>query len=90
MEIGDDVVWYAIEKFRPVLQYCNHINLLLMDGPKSINEYISLPALSFLSFWFDTDSLVGLDDAKRSKEQAVLMNWKPAFNFFHNHKIVDP
>lgn len=71
--------WYDIGKLQVAFQSLDHIDLLLVDGPRSIHELSRVPALSFFRPWMDSSSLVILDDAFRSHEQAVLATWQRDF-----------
>jgi len=79
-DIDADVMWYATDKAKSVLQTVKCIDLVIVDGPKSVYDLSRVPALPFFMPWMDAHTLLVLDDANRSKEQAVLAKWQQDYD----------
>lgn len=71
-----DAGWYALEGVDRIRASIRHIDLLLIDGPKSESTYSRYPALPVFLPLLDTRSLIVLDDTRRSNEMAVLDRWR--------------
>lgn len=71
--------WYDIEKVGLILSEAEHIDLLLVDGPKSIEKLSRYPALPAFRSRLDSHSMVVLDDSARGHETAVIECWKQTF-----------
>ncbi len=76
---GADAGWYALEGARQVQAGAGHIDLLLVDGPKSVATYSRYPALPEFTGQLDENSLIVLDDTRRPNESAVLERWRAEF-----------
>lgn len=76
---GADAEWYALEQVRQVRAGAGHIDLLLVDGPKSVSTYSRYPALPVFVAQLDGSSLIVLDDTRRPGETAVLERWSREF-----------
>ena len=72
--------WYAQDKVRAALQGVEHVDLILVDGPKSLTTRSRVAALPFFVPWMDNHTLLVLDDAKRPQERAVLEEWRQKFD----------
>ncbi len=72
--------WYDTERANLALNTVSSIDLLIVDGPKSVNELSRAPALSFFESRINGSSLIILDDANRSMERGVLDRWQQEFN----------
>lgn len=74
---GEDLVeWYSMERAKEVLSQIDHIDVLIVDGPKSISALSRFPALPVFLPKINSDTLLILDDVNRSHEQAVLSEWQ--------------
>jgi len=83
-----DLKWYDTDKASSIRHAVNHVDLLLVDGPKSTTNLARFPALHFFDDYVDDRSLVILDDANRPQEQAVLSQWQKDFGVtfdLHTH-----
>lgn len=76
---GADAGWYAREQAERVRTGAGHIDLLLVDGPKSVATYSRYPALPEFAGQLDNNSLIVLDDTRRPNEIAVLERWRAEF-----------
>lgn len=70
------VEWYSIERVNGTLSDVDHIDLLIVDGPKSTSALSRFPALPVFLPKINPDTLVVLDDVNRSQEQTVLSEWQ--------------
>lgn len=77
--LGADANWYALERAQQVQTGAGHIDLLLVDGPKSVTTYSRYPALPVFIAQLDGSSLIVLDDTRRPGETAVLERWSREF-----------
>ena len=73
-------LWYAAEATGRVLAQAGHIDVLLIDGPKSIAPLSRYPALPTFAPAIDSTSLIILDDSKRGNEKKVIKQWGEAFD----------
>ncbi len=73
-------LWYGQAAAQQILDKADHIDLLIVDGPKSIAPLSRMPALPMFVSRLDDDSLIVLDDSKREGERQVLRKWKEQFN----------
>jgi predicted O-methyltransferase YrrM len=78
--LGARAMWYAYDQAGTILDSVDHIDLLIVDGPKSAPDATRFPALPFFASLLDERSLVILDDARRSHEQMVLAKWQQDFD----------
>lgn len=76
--------WYASEGVDTIRSSIQHIDLLLIDGPKSESMYSRYPALPIFLPLLDTQSLIVLDDTRRTNEMAVLDRWRKENDVFVN------
>ncbi|MEZ4539065.1 MAG: class I SAM-dependent methyltransferase [Chloroflexota bacterium] len=67
--------WYSLVVARQILEQAEQIDLLLVDGPKSIATLSRYPALPFFTPALHQHSLIVLDDSKRTNELAVIKKW---------------
>jgi predicted O-methyltransferase YrrM len=72
--------WYKLERASQILESARHIDLLLIDGPKSVTTFSRFPALPVFAPGLDEASLIVLDDSKRPNEMAVIKRWRETFN----------
>lgn len=77
--------WYAAEATRRVLAQAGHVDVLLIDGPKSIAPLSRYPALPTFAPALDSASLIILDDSKRGNEKAVIKQWGETFDIEVEH-----
>lgn len=77
---GIDAQWYALEHARRVQASAENIDLLLVDGPKSVAIYSRYPALPVFAAQLNENSLIVLDDTKRPNEIAILERWGREFS----------
>lgn len=73
-------LWYAPEQARQILASAKHIDVLVVDGPKSVSALSRFPALPFFAGALDSNSLIVLDDSRRNNEKAVIDHWRKRFN----------
>lgn len=78
-------LWYTDAAVQLVLAQAGHIDVLLVDGPKSIAPLSRYPALPTFASALDSASLVVLDDSKRSYEQEVIRRWSKSFDLQVEH-----
>lgn len=80
--VGDDVEvqWYSRSTLRRRLSSVDRIDVLIVDGPKSIDELTRFPALPFFASRIDERTLVLLDDVDRPQEQAVMRHWSELYD----------
>lgn len=76
---GSGELWYCSEATKTIAERVDHIDLLLVDGPKSVGALSRYPALPEFIQLLNADSLVILDDSNRKNEQAVISKWKHAY-----------
>ena len=71
--------WYNRSVVEGLIGRVETIDLLIVDGPRSVSEHSRYPALG--AFWprLTEDSLVILDDANRPFERALLERWTHEF-----------
>ena len=72
--------WYDVPSAGRVYELVKRIDLLLVDGPKSVSQYSRYPALPYFAALLDESSLIVLDDSKRPAEKAVIRRWKESYN----------
>ncbi|MBP6016002.1 MAG: class I SAM-dependent methyltransferase [Candidatus Promineofilum sp.] len=70
--------WYSLVGAQQILERAGHIDLLLVDGPKSVATLSRYPALPFFASSLNQSSLIVLDDSKRKNELAVVARWGEA------------
>lgn len=70
-----DAPWYSLVVARQILEQAEQIDLLLVDGPKSVATLSRYPALPFFASSLHQESLIVLDDSKRKNELAVIARW---------------
>lgn len=73
-------LWYGLDSVGQIRERAAHIDLLLIDGPKSIGPLSRYPALPAFAPVLDAESLIVLDDSKRPFEQAVIKRWSQSFD----------
>lgn len=73
-------LWYDRAAAQQILDSVDHIDLLVVDGPKSLTPLSRMPALPTFVSRLNDDSLIVLDDSKREGERQVLRKWKEQFN----------
>lgn len=74
---GENAVeWYSIERVNEILYHVDHIDVLIVDGPKSTTMLSRFPALPVFLSKMKSDTLVVLDDVNRLQEQTVLSEWQ--------------
>lgn len=73
-------LWYASEQARQILESVEHIDVLVVDGPKSVSALSRAPALPSFADALDSNSLIVLDDSRRDNERAVIEHWRERFN----------
>ncbi|MFS8085706.1 MAG: class I SAM-dependent methyltransferase, partial [Acidobacteriota bacterium] len=67
--------WYSLSVAQHILEQVGQLDLLLVDGPKSIATLSRYPALPFFVSALHQGSLIVLDDSKRKNELAVIARW---------------
>lgn len=72
--------WYSQDATCAFLTVIDRIDLLLIDGPISVDGLSRYPALPMFATHIDENTLIVLDDAKRNYEQSVLARWKQDFD----------
>jgi predicted O-methyltransferase YrrM len=77
---NSEAQWYTVGKSQQILDSVRRIDLLLIDGPKSVKTYSRFPALPIFAPSLDANSLIVLDDSKRQNETAVLKRWHESFD----------
>ena len=82
--------WYSLDCVSNIKPRGGHIDLLLVDGPKSESTYSRYPALPVFSDWLDEKSLIVLDDTRRPNELAVLEQWERQFPLQIEHRPISP
>lgn len=74
---GESLVeWYSTERVNEALSSVDHIDVLIVDGPKSMTALSRFPALPVFLPKINSDTLLILDDVNRSQEQTVLSEWQ--------------
>ena len=73
-------MWYSQVAAQQILDSVDQIDLLIVDGPKSIAATSRMPALPTFISKLDHKSLIVLDDSKRENEQQVLRHWRDRFS----------
>lgn len=73
-------LWYGRSAAQQILDSMEHIDLLIVDGPKSNAPLSRMPALPVFAAKLNSQSLIVLDDSKRENEQQVLKQWRERFN----------
>lgn len=73
-------LWYDESVVQEVKDSISHIDVLLVDGPKSTSAFSRFPALPMFAPHIDSTSLIILDDTKRYYEKEVIKKWKEHFN----------
>ncbi len=73
-------LWYAPEQAQQILGSVVRIDVLVVDGPKSVSALSRSPALPFFAGALDSNSLIVLDDSRRNNERAVIEHWRERFN----------
>lgn len=84
---GSGELWYAPEQARQILESVAHIDVLVVDGPKSVSTLSRSPALPFFAGALDSNSLIVLDDSRRNNEKAVIEHWRKQFNIEVEQRI---
>jgi len=77
--LSEAIEWYSTSEIARSLGGIAHIDLLLVDGPKSKTPLSRYPALPFFQPWIDQSTMLVLDDARRAHEQIVLERWQLEF-----------
>lgn len=72
--------WYSPEILAQALVAVNHIDVLIVDGPKSQTDLARFPALPFFLSRITPHTLIVLDDVNRQAEQLVLSKWQEMEN----------
>jgi predicted O-methyltransferase YrrM len=78
--------WYAASTIESLMSKLSHIDLLIVDGPSTVDIYSRFPALPVLFPRLGKDSLIILDDVNRSQEIAVLNKWQKTYRI--NYEVV--
>lgn len=73
-------LWYAAEAVQCILAQAGHIDVLLVDGPKSVAPLSRYPALPTFAPALDSASLIILDDSKRGNEKEVIRKWREVYD----------
>lgn len=73
---AETVEWYAMDQVNTVLSAIDLIDLLIVDGPKSVRPLSRFPALPVFHSKCNAETLIVLDDVNRSQEQLVLSKWQ--------------
>lgn len=73
-EIGQE--WYALDPVRAAVQRLGPIDMLIVDGPISVDASTRYPALPVFRGLLRHDAVVVLDDAHRDAEAEVLRRWR--------------
>ena len=74
--VGDASDWYSSRSVERALETVDHLDVLIVDGPKSQTDLARFPALPFLLPKMTPDTLIVLDDVNRPQEQLVLSRWQ--------------
>ncbi len=74
-----DAQWYSREQVAYIQARTQHIDLVLVDGPKSESTYARYQALPVFYSQLSQTSLIVLDDSRRPNERAVLDRWNRRF-----------
>jgi len=75
-----EIDWYSLPYLQEGLDGVDHIDLLLVDGPKTIKPLSRFPALPVLFPRISEQTLIILDDVNRSQEQAVVARWRELYD----------
>jgi predicted O-methyltransferase YrrM len=84
---GFDLPWYSRI---PELVGNTKLDLVVIDGPPAYAENISRarePALEVLRPYLNENCVIILDDANRTGEQQIVMNWIKKYPEFHLHHM---
>ena len=76
----EPIEWYSTTEIEKTLENVKHVDLLLVDGPKSKSPLSRYPALPFFQPKIDEKTLIILDDAGRPQELVVIDRWKKEFS----------
>ena len=76
-ELGQE--WYALEPVRTAVQRLGPIDMLIVDGPISVDASTRYPALPVFAGLLRRGAVVVLDDACRDAEAQVLQRWREAY-----------
>lgn len=72
-------LWYSQAAAQRILDSVDIVDLLIVDGPKSIATLSRMPTLPTFASKLSHKSLVVLDDSKRESERQVLKHWQERF-----------
>ena len=79
--VGDavEVEWYRTGDLSRGLASVERADVLLIDGPKTVETLSRYPALPFFSSLVDEQTLILLDDVNRAEEQSVIEEWQSLY-----------
>lgn len=77
---GHEVKWYSTEALKQALSTVDRIGLLIVDGPKTVDQLSRFPALPHFASMVDGNTLLVLDDANRPQEAYVIDEWQKRYN----------
>lgn len=72
-------LWYSTTVVNQIIDRFDHIDLLIVDGPKSVTPLSRYPALPFFASRVDNRTLIVFDDVERDYEREVLRQWEKEF-----------
>lgn len=72
-------LWYSQAAAQQIMDAVDSVDLLIVDGPKSITTFSRMPALPTFASKLNHKSLIVLDDSKRESERQVLKHWQDRF-----------